>query len=315
MKDKNTKLQIISFYSFVKIKHTNIIKIFLEDLLRIKKIRGTILISYEGINGSIAGKNKDLNEIIKQLKLKLKIRKLEIKTNNIDSLPFNRMKVRLKKEIISLGRGKINVSKFKGNYIEPSEWDNILNNKNINVIDTRNIFEHEIGKFENAINPMTESFREFPKKFKELNIDKNEAIALYCTGGIRCEKASAYLSIKGYKNISQLRGGILNYLQYKQNSKQKLSWVGECFVFDSRVAVNANLTKGQYDQCFGCRHPIVEKDKYSEYFKKGVYCPKCYLSRTSKQIKKSESREKQIRLNQIRNNVDSFKVIKIEDFN
>jgi len=104
-------------------------------------------------------------------------------------------------------------------------------------------------------------------------------------------------------------------LQYKQNSKQKLSWVGECFVFDSRVAVNANLTKGQYDQCFGCRHPIVEKDKYSEYFKKGVYCPKCYLSRTSKQIKKSESREKQIRLNQIRNNVDSFKVIKIEDFN
>ena len=164
----------------------------------------------------------------------------------------------------------------------------------------RNPYEIKIGKFKKSINPKTDNFREFPKKFKKMNFDKKDTIAMYCTGGIRCEKASAFLKKEGYKNILQLEGGILNYLNYFKNRKTKNSWTGECFVFDNRVAVKRNLEKGSYEQCYGCRSPIAKKDRKSRFFIQGVSCPYCYKFRSNEQKKRSLSRQKQIDSNHLK---------------
>jgi len=203
------------------------------------------------------------------------------------------LKIRLKKEIVTIGDSSIKPDKLTGKHIHPNKWDKIINNKKYLIIDTRNEYEVGIGSFKNAINPKTKSFREFPKFIEKLEIQKNQPIAMFCTGGIRCEKASSYLLKNGYKHISQLDGGILNYLEVKKKD-ESISWQGECFVFDNRVAVNNKLDKGSYEQCYGCRHPITKKDMKLKSYVKGATCKYCINSKKKEKVKNSKVRQKQI---------------------
>ena len=288
------KIFVYTFYRFLKINNKDKVKKIFEKFLLNKPIKGTILLADEGINCSISSDKENLDKLIIFVKRVINIRKLKIKINRAEKIPFNRMKVRLKKEIVTLGKGILNVKKMHGVNIHPKEWDKYIKNKDTFVIDVRNKFEIKIGKFKNAINPNTESFRDFPNFISEMKIDKNAKIAMYCTGGIRCEKASSYLKTKGYKNVSQLEGGIIEYLNYNLNNKKKSLWKGECFVFDDRVAINSNLRKGNYIQCFGCRTPITKKDTLSVNYVKGVSCPYCFDKRSEHQKNRSRVRQSQI---------------------
>ncbi len=288
------KLKIISLYKFVQIKNPKKIKSCLDDFIKDKMLRGTILLANEGINASISGDDTDLKNLIREIKILLKNKDFSIKKNFVEFLPFNKMKVRIKKEIVSLGKKEINVPKYTGKFISPENWNNLIKKKNVKLIDTRNEYEFNIGHFTNAINPKTKSFRDFPKKMGELGIKKNDEIVMYCTGGIRCEKISAFLQIEGYNNVSQLDGGILNFLENTKHTDNNNIWNGECFVFDNRVSVNKSLETGNYEQCHGCRHPITQIEKSLKSYKKGVSCKYCYNKRTLDQKKRSEMRQKQI---------------------
>ena len=284
---------VYSFYRFINIQDKVNTKKLLDKCIKNFFVRGSILIADEGINGSISGKEDDLISILVYIKHILKIKKLNLKKNYTDFLPFNKIKVRLKKEIVSIG--KSNIKGSKGNFIEPAEWDKFIEKENTVLIDLRNTYEIAIGKFKNSLNPNTNSFREFPKSFLEMKLSKNEKIGIYCTGGIRCEKAAQYLSSSGFNNIYQLKGGILNYLEYtKKNYKKKSKWTGECFVFDDRVTVDINLKKGKYIQCYGCRRPILHSETKSENYEKGVSCSFCFKERSEKQKKSSFTRQSQI---------------------
>ncbi len=287
-------LTVFSFYRFLEISDKKQLKKNFDSYFKFRVVRGTILLSDEGINATISGYDETIEQAIKFIKKQLKIKKLDIKKNKTSFLPYNRMKVRLKKEIVSLGVGKFKSKDFIGKYIHPSNWDDIILDKNTKVIDVRNTYETQIGKFNKSIDPLTNTFREFPSKINNLNLSKKDKIAMYCTGGIRCEKASAYLKNKGYKNVYQLEGGIINYLHYKMNASESSQWKGNCFVFDDRVAINSGLKKGKYIQCFGCRRPITKKDTLSVNYIKGVCCPYCYNKRSDRQKHNSLMRQRQI---------------------
>tara|TARA_B000000557_G_scaffold260392_1_gene257732 strand:+ start:2431 stop:3381 length:951 start_codon:yes stop_codon:yes gene_type:complete len=312
---EKTNLQLISFYRFVEIENKNRIKFILDNFLKKRFVRGTILISEEGINGSLTGTSQNIMKCIAFIKNKLKIRKLHFNVNDVNFMPFNRMKVRLKKEIISMGEGKIKTKEFSNNHLSPKNWDKFLSNKKVKLIDARNEYEIRIGKFKNAINPHTKSFRDFPKKLNELKLEKLDEIGIYCTGGIRCEKAAEYMRLKGFKNVYQLDGGILNYINYKKKDKARSKWSGECFVFDNRVTVNKNLKPGKYLQCYGCRMPITRIDTKSNKYVKGVSCPYCFNTRTEKQKKNSLVRQKQIEFSEEKGLAHPFKKIKSVDIN
>ncbi len=310
---KVEKFHIYSFYRFFNHTQKKISKKKLESFVSDKLVRGTILLADEGINGTISGKKKDLDNLISLIRKIHRIRKLNIKINYCSFLPFNRIKIRLKKEIVSLGKGYLNIIKDSADLIDPADWDNLIKDKNTTVIDVRNKFEVDIGKFKNAQNPMTDSFRDFPKQLKKMKISKDKKIAIYCTGGIRCEKASAYMRIHGYRNVFQLKGGIIEYLNfYNKNDKQSL-WKGECFVFDNRVTINKNLRKGSFLQCHGCRRPITKSDTLSIKYKKGVSCPYCFHERTINQKERSEMRQKQIDASEKLNLKNNFKKLRISD--
>ncbi len=296
MVDSKDNLKIISFYRFVRIKNVSKIKIILDDFLKNRDIKGTVLLSSEGINGSLSGNEKELFIAIVYIKKNLNIRKLNFKSNNVSFFPFKKMKIKLKKEIVTLGAGKININKLSAKHIHPRDWNKTIKQKRIKLIDVRNPYEIKIGKFSKSINPSTTSFRQFPEKFKKLKINKNETIAMYCTGGIRCEKASAYLKLQGYKKVLQLEGGILNYFDYYCDDKQMNKWKGQCFVFDDRITVKKDLRKGNYVQCYGCRSPLTKKQIKSPLYVRGVSCPNCFNIRTKKQRDRSYSRLKQTEL-------------------
>ena len=310
---KKNNIAIYSFYRFVDINNVNFVKNVLKKKLDKEIIRGTILISKEGINGSISGFERDSLQSIKTIKKVLNIRKLSLKINYNKFVPFYRLKIKIKKEIVSLGRGNVSMNLITGKFIDPKDWHGVLNDSNIKIIDTRNQYEIGIGKFKNSININMKSFRDFPKQINKTKLKKTDTIAMYCTGGIRCEKASSYLINEGFKNILQLNGGILNYLDFIKKTKSESLWKGECFVFDNRVAVNHNLEIGSFDQCHGCRHPITNEHKKSKYFIKGVCCPKCYDQRSEKQLNKSTTRQEQINIAE-KNKIDHpFKKLFIED--
>ncbi len=306
------KIYVFTFYRFLKLNNLKKLKKKIDDFVDNEKIFGTILIAREGINGTLAGKKEDLNLFNKKIKKLLNIRKLTVKISNNSFIPFYRLKVRIKQEIVALGEKSIRPNKKTGKYISPENWDRIINNKEYLIIDTRNIYEINIGTFKNAMNPKTNSFREFPSYIEVSNIKKNKPIAMFCTGGIRCEKASAYLIQKGYKNISQLDGGIQNYLEYKKDKKNN-SWIGECFVFDNRVSINKKLEKGTYEQCHGCRHPIKKSDMKLKSFRKGVSCKYCINDKSEQKKISSITRQKQIDKAEKSNFKHSFKKIYFED--
>jgi UPF0176 protein len=308
---KKEEVYIYTFYRFKFLKKINLLKKKLDRYSSNKIIYGTILLANEGINGTLSGKKDDLESFVLEIKKLLKIRKLSIKISKNKFVPFYRLKIRLKKEIVTIGDKYIKPEKLTGKHIPPSKWNKILTDKKFMVIDTRNRYEINIGTFKNSINPKTQSFRDFPKYFKKQKIDKNQSIAMFCTGGIRCEKASSYLLKNGFKNVVQLDGGILNYLEYKKNKKNSL-WKGECFVFDNRVSIDQNLEKGTYDQCFGCRHPISDDDKKLKSYKKGVSCKYCINKRSKDQFNASVTRQQQIDRAEKENIIHNFKKIYIK---
>ena len=286
-------IYIYTFYRFKNITDIRTKKTILDKYIKNKLILGTILLANEGVNGTVSGTKKDLNNFLSLIRKILKIKKMSIKISQNAFIPFYRLKIRLKKEIVTIGDKTIKPEKITGKHIDPIKWDKIIDNKKYLIIDTRNDYEVTIGSFKNAINPKTKSFKDFPKFIEKLDIKKNQPIAMFCTGGIRCEKASSYLLKNGYKNVSQLDGGILNYLEVKKNIKSS-SWTGECFVFDNRVAINKKLEEGSYKQCYGCRHPITKQDMKLNSYKKGATCKYCIKVKTSQKIFSSSVRQDQI---------------------
>ncbi len=258
-------------------------------------IRGTLLIANEGINGTISGIKKNILLFLEWLCNDKRLAELDYKLSYHDEQPFHRIKVKLKKEIVTMGVEGINPNQVVGTYVTPKDWNDIISDPDTLLIDTRNEYEYGIGTFKNAINPHTETFREFPE-YVEKNLDptKHKKVAMFCTGGIRCEKASAYMKEQGFEEVYHLKGGILKYLE-EVETKETL-WNGECFVFDDRVAVDHDLEQGKYDQCHACRYPITEQDKHSEHYIAGVSCPRCYATLSNEQKKRFEEREKQVQL-------------------
>jgi UPF0176 protein len=264
-------------------------------------IKGTILLATEGINGTLAGSNESMDEFELFLHKKKLFNELNFKISFASIEPFPRLKIKIKDEIVSIGNKKADPLLQVGDYVEPEDWNKLINRKDVLVIDTRNTYENAIGSFKNSIQPETTNFREFPDWVNNLdkNIDKNTEIAMFCTGGIRCEKASSLMKQQGFKNVSHLRGGILNYIETVH--EQESLWQGECFVFDDRVSVDHKLNVGSYDMCHGCRMPITEDDKQSIKFLRGISCPNCFDNKTADQKKRYAERQKQIDLAKLRN--------------
>ena len=281
---------VCGFYKFKKLNSLKKNKIILQGYSKQLSIKGTIIISKEGLNGTIAGKTKNLITIKKKIKNLLKIKNFD--SENISKSkfqPFHRPKIKIKNEVVPMGINLSSKNK-KNNHINPTKWNKLIKNKKTFVLDARKPFEYEVGTFKRAINPKVKNFREFPKYLNKLN--KNKPLAMFCTGGIRCEKASIYLEKKGFKNIFQLKGGILNYL--KKIKKKNSMWKGECFVFDNRVSVKHDLIVGTYRICSGCRNPISLKDTKSKKYEEGVSCSRCKDKLTSDQISRFRMRQKQI---------------------
>ena len=288
------KITVCSFYKFSEINDLKNLKNKFFLFLKEKKIYGTVLIAPEGINGTVSGLDSNIIKMIDFIKSDTRFHDIDYKLSYTDKIPFYRTKVRLKKEIVTLGV-KLKKSDFNATYLEPNEWNELLKDDDVILIDTRNKYETAIGTFKNSIDPGTESFREFPEFVNNnLNHQKDKKIAMFCTGGIRCEKSTAYLKSKGFKHVYHLKGGILNYLK-KINKKNSL-WSGECFVFDNRVSVNHSLEKGIYDQCHACRLPITQEDKKHVHYLEGVSCSNCFNKTSVKRKKRFYERQRQIKI-------------------
>ena len=284
---------IFGFYKFKKIKFLKKYKSLFQKEIFKNNVRGTIILSAEGINGTIAGKKKDISKIVKIIKKQFLLRDFDSK-NISKSLfqPFHKGKIKIKNEVVPLGL-KINPNNKKLNrYVSGKSWNKLISNKETLVIDARKPFEYDVGTFKGSTNPNIDNFRDFPKYLK--NLKKNQPIAMFCTGGIRCEKASVFLENKGYNNVYQLKGGILNYL--KKTDPKKSLWKGECFVFDNRISLKHGLKIGSYSMCSGCRKPISLKDKKSIKYEEGVSCPNCHDNLTNDQKSRFRMRQKQINL-------------------
>ena len=291
---KKKKKLICSFYKFKELEKLNLLKNNLFEICKKNNISGTIILANEGINGTISGTKKSVNELRGFIEKKIE-KKVYYKINYSEKDPFLRLKIKIKPEIVRLGVKNVNVSNKTGEFIDPINWNNFIEREDVLLIDTRNTYESDIGYFKNSVFPNTKSFSEFPEWIKKNKKKiKKKKIAMYCTGGIRCEKASTYLIKQGYSDVFQLEGGILNYID--KVDKKKSSWKGECFVFDERVSVNHSLEGGKYIQCYACRSALSKKELNSDHYIKGVSCPKCYFNTSSKQKEGFKERKKQINL-------------------
>ena len=290
------KYTAISYYKFTRIKNIFKYKNIFNKILKGFDIKGIILLAPEGINISISIQSSQLNEFFSQLKYFLKIDKKQFKLSYSQKHIFRKMKIKIKKEILTTRKtNNINPKKNVGTYIKPEDWDNFINKPDILLIDTRNYYEASVGTFKNSLNPNSGSFSDILKWLEKnilLNKNKNKKIAMFCTGGIRCEKATSFIKNKGYKEVYHLEGGILKYLETVKNQS---NWVGECFVFDDRVSVNKYLDQGSYILCFACRMPLSSKDISSKNYIKGIACPYCYGKKTNKQIEKYKMRDLQFK--------------------
>ena len=267
----------------------------LLEVMESNGIRGTLLLASEGINGTVSGPREGIDALLNYLNSDERINPISFKESLHDEKPFYRTKVKLKKEIVTMGVEGIDPRKTVGTYVKPTEWNALISDPDVTVIDTRNGYEIEIGTFKNAIDPKTDTFREFPEYVsKALDPEKNKKVAMFCTGGIRCEKSTAYLKEQGFEEVYHLEGGILQYLE--DVPKDESLWEGDCFVFDNRVAVNHDLEKSEYEQCYACRLPITEDDKNTEQYEPGVSCPRCFGTHTDEQIARFREREKQVQL-------------------
>ena len=286
---------VCALYKFVTLENFHNLRQPLHNVLEANQVCGTLLLADEGINGTIAGSRIAIDSVLGWLCSDSRLVDIDCKESFTDSLPFNRTKVKLKKEIVTMGAEGIDPKRVVGTYINPEDWNRLISDPDVVLVDTRNDYEFKVGTFKNAINPKTESFREFPDFVKEnLHPERHKKVAMFCTGGIRCEKSTAFLKEQGFDEVYHLKGGILKYLE--EVPVQETLWEGECFVFDERVTVNLQLEKGSYDQCNACRIPITEADKASAKYQQGVSCPHCHDKVTSDRKTRFIEREKQMEL-------------------
>jgi len=289
------KIIVTALYHFVYLESFEQLRQPLLDVMLENEVRGTLLLASEGINGTIAGEKKGMDNVLNWLRQDERLASFDTKVSYAVENPFYRTKVKLKKEIVTMGVKGIDPKLKVGRYVKPNDWNALISDPDTVLIDTRNDYEFQIGSFKNAINPNTDTFREFPKYVKE-NLDpkKNKKVAMFCTGGIRCEKSTAYLIEQGFEEVYHLQGGVLQYLE--DVPKEDTMWEGECFVFDNRVAVNHDLEKGSYDQCYACRYPITKEEMASKDYEEGISCPHCIDSVTDAQRQRFSEREKQVLL-------------------
>jgi UPF0176 protein len=266
----------------------------LDEMLRLD-VKGTLLLAAEGINGTVAGSREGIDALLDYLRRDERLKDIDHKESYDDDMPFYRTKVKLKKEIVTLGIEGIDPKRVVGTYVKPADWNALISDPDVVLVDTRNDYEVEIGTFKGALDPRTKTFREFPQYVRD-NLDpaKNKKVAMFCTGGIRCEKSTAYLKEQGFEEVYHLEGGILKYLE--EVPQEESLWEGECFVFDNRVTVNHQLEKGDYDQCHACRRPITEADKEHEHYVAGVSCHHCHDEYDEAQRERFRQRELQMQL-------------------
>ena len=271
--------RVVTFYKFVALSHLDEMRNDLIALCEAHGTQGTILLASEGINGTLAGTDSDLDAVLAHLRSKPEFHDLEHKASSSETMPFGRMKVKIKRELIPLGVEQVDPSQQVGTYVEPSQWNDLISDPDVAVIDTRNEYEVAIGTFQRAQNPHLRAFRQFPD-YAQTHLDptQHKKVAMFCTGGIRCEKATAYLLNQGFDEVYHLKGGILKYLE--EIPEHESLWEGECFVFDERVAVAHGLEPGSYEMCQACGHPISEEDKATDVYEVGVFCPYCAESAT-----------------------------------
>jgi len=288
----NVIYSVASFYHFANWNdaHENLSTI--SDQAQLNNIYGTILIANEGINGTVAGEKKAINNFINFIKNFSIFSTLQVKYSMSNVNPFKRMKVRFKKEIVALKQDRVDTINERGSLVSPEDWNHLIEDGDTLVLDTRNIYEHSIGSFKNATKVSTNSFREFPQWVENNLSNKDKKIAMYCTGGIRCEKASAFLKNNGFNKVYQLEGGILNYIE-KTDENNSL-WDGECFVFDDRVSLDSKLKPGKHLLCYACRTPITFEDTQKEDYIKGVSCHNCISKLTKQKKDKFTERQRQV---------------------
>ncbi len=290
---------VAALYRFARFPEFETYRQPLLDCLLAAEVRGTLLLAAEGINGTIAGPRAGIDRVFGFLQEDSRFAGLEVKESYVEQNPFFRTKVKLKKEIVTMGVSGIDPNKIVGTYVEARDWNELISDPEVLLLDTRNKYEVEIGSFAGAVNPGTDSFREFPDYVKkQLDPGKHKKVAMFCTGGIRCEKSTAYLREQGFGEVYHLKGGILQYLEEVPESESK--WEGECFVFDNRVTVNHQLEQGSFDQCHACRMPITEQDKLREEYQPGVSCRHCIGKHSPEQRQRYAERERQIELAQRR---------------
>ncbi len=289
-------LTVAAFYHFAPFDDPAALQGPLLDLCKAQGIKGTILLAREGINGTVAGEPEAIAAVIAHIRLLLGCVDVGAKYSHAPEMPFLRLKVRLKNEIVTMGVPRIDPSRDVGRYVEAGEWNVLISDPDTIVIDTRNDYEVAIGSFKGAINPNTPTFRDFPAWFREFRhtLPDKPKVAMFCTGGIRCEKSTAFLRAEGIEDVAHLQGGILTYLETVP--PEESLWEGECFVFDDRVSVTHGLEIGTLELCHGCRVPINEDDKASADYIAGVQCPACAATRTPDQKRRYAERQKQIDL-------------------
>ena len=290
-----SRIIVSALYHFVALDNYKDLRQPLLKVMLKNNVKGTLLLASEGINGTIAGSRKSIDNVFQWIRSDERLKDVRQKESYDDVMPFYRTRVKLKKEIVTMGVEGIDPNQTVGTYVKPEDWNALISDPDVTLIDTRNDYEVAIGTFKDAINPKTNTFREFPKYVREnCNPEKNKKVAMFCTGGIRCEKSTAYLKEQGFEEVYHLQGGILKYLETVPESDSL--WQGECFVFDNRVSVDHALEKGSYDQCNACRLPITEEDKLSDHYQQGVSCPYCFDKTTEDQRKRYTERERQVQL-------------------
>lgn len=293
--DMSQTIVVAALYKFVTLEDFEALREPLLDVMTRNDVKGTLLLAEEGINGTVSGTREAIDALLAWLKADSRLTDIDHKESCCDAHPFYRTKVKLKREIVTLGVPDVDPNRQVGTYVEPEQWNDVISDPEVLVIDTRNDYEVEIGSFEGAIDPRTTSFREFPEYVKaHYDPTRHKKVAMFCTGGIRCEKASSYMLNEGFETVYHLKGGILNYLE-KVPEEQSL-WRGECFVFDNRVTVRHDLSEGDYDQCHACRRPISDADRQSPHYQPGVSCPHCWDALSEKTRARAAERQRQIEL-------------------
>lgn len=293
-------LTVAALYHFTHIENPAERQSSLLAICRSEGVRGTFLLASEGINGTVCGTTEGIAVVLDHVRSWPEVGELEVKYSSSASQSFNRMKVKVKSEIVSMGKPDIDTRSDAGTYVDPQDWNELISRKDVLLVDTRNSFEVGLGHFPNAVDPGTGSFHEFPEWAEKLasTPDRPEAVAMYCTGGIRCEKATAYMRNLGFNEVFHLKGGILKYLE--EVPEDESLWEGECFVFDERVSLKHGLAKGEHTLCHGCQFPISPVDRRSPLFEEGVSCPRCHESLSDQDKARYRERQHQITLAQAR---------------